>query len=241
METKTVLITGANKSIGFEVARLLAGKGYHVFLGSRDKERGEKAVGQLAGLPGTVELVVLDVSSEDSVREAFHWISQRVDKLDVLVNNAGILGAIPQPATATADATMHAVFETNVFGAIRMVRYFIPLLKKSPQPRIVNVTSELGSLALHNDPDWIYYSYKGAAYGPSKSALNAYTIALAFELKDTPFKVNAVNPGHTATDFNNFRGTKAVGDAGALVAQYAMLDEHGPTGKFISDYGDTPW
>jgi NAD(P)-dependent dehydrogenase (short-subunit alcohol dehydrogenase family) len=117
----------------------------------------------------------------------------------------------------------------------------LELLKKSDQPRIVNVTSDLGSLTLHNDPSWVYYAFKGAAYGPSKTALNAYTVALAYELRDTPFKVNAVNPGYTATDFNQHRGTKSVGEAASLIAQYAMLDTNGPTGKYISDYGETPW
>jgi NAD(P)-dependent dehydrogenase (short-subunit alcohol dehydrogenase family) len=263
MKTQTALVTGANKSIGLEVVRQLAGAGYHVFLGSRDREKGEAAVRQLAeggrGLAeggggelaegggselaegGRIELLVVDVSSESSVKSAAAELAQRIPRLDVLVNNAGILGGLPQTPSDAGDDNMHQVFETNFFGAVRMVRHFMPLLEKSELPRIVNVTSDLASLTLHNDPQWRYYPIKGAAYGPSKTALNAYTVALAYELRDRGFKVNAVNPGYTATEFNNFQGSKKVGDAAAIVAQYAQLDKDGPTGRFISDYGESPW
>jgi NAD(P)-dependent dehydrogenase (short-subunit alcohol dehydrogenase family) len=242
MKKKNALVTGANKSIGLETVRILAGAGYHVFLGSRDRERGEAAAAGLraAGLE-SVESVVLDVTSEESVQAAFTAVSARAERLDVLVNNAGIPGQFQQPASAASDENLHQVFETNFFGAIRMVRVFMPLLRRSDQPRIVNVTSDLASLTLHNDETWVYYRFKSPAYGPSKTALNAYTVALAFELKDTPFKVNAVNPGYTATDFNRHTGTKKVADAGKIVAQYAMLGADGPTGKFVSDYGESPW
>ena len=242
MEKMTALVTGANKSIGLETVRILARAGYHVFLGSRDRDRGEAAVAGLraAGLDA-IERVLLDVTSEESVQTAFAKVSGRVDRLDVLVNNAGIPGAFQEIASAASDDRLHRVFETNFFGAIRMVRVFMPLLKNSPQPRIVNVTSDLASLTLHNDPNWVYCRYKNPAYGPSKTALNAYTVALAYELRDTPFKVNAVNPGHTATDFNNHRGTKKVEDSAKIVAEYAMLGSEGPSGKFVSDYGESPW
>jgi NAD(P)-dependent dehydrogenase (short-subunit alcohol dehydrogenase family) len=242
MEKITALVTGANKSIGLETARILARAGYHVFLGSRDRERGEAAVAGLrsAGLH-SVEVLMLDVTSEESAQAAFADLSARVDRLDVLVNNAGIPGDIQQAPSSASDENLHRVFETNFFGAIRMVRVFMPLLKKSLQPRIVNVTSDLASLTLHNDPNWVYYRYKSPAYGPSKTALNAYTVALAYELRDTPFKVNMVNPGHTATDFNNHRGTKKVEESAKIVAEYAMLGAGGPTGKFVSDYGESPW
>ena len=240
MQQQTVLITGANKSIGFETARQLAQQGYYVFIGSRDVARGQQAVERLMaeGLH-SVELLELDVASEASVIATRQRLGERTEKLDVLINNAGILGGVPQQPSAVTDAQLHAVFETNVFGAIRMIRHFLDMLARSTQPRIVNVTSELGSLTLHNDPSWIYYAYKGGAYGPSKTALNAYTVALAYELRDR-FKVNMVNPGHTATDFNNQRGTKKVEEAARIIVQTAM-DANGSTGKFISDYGETPW
>ncbi|WP_183566637.1 SDR family NAD(P)-dependent oxidoreductase [Mucilaginibacter sp. SP1R1] len=241
MNKQTVLITGANKGIGLETARQLAKAGYHIFLGSRDQDNGKKAVEQLQ-LEGfaDVELLLIDVTDEQSVKQAHDSLAKRTDKLDVLINNAGIPGIFTEVASGASDANLRKVFDTNFFGAIRTVRIFMDLLKKSANPRIVNVSSDLASLTLHNDPAWEFYPYKSAAYGPSKTALNAYTVALAFELKDT-FKVNAVNPGYTNTEFNQNRGYKKVEDAAAPIVQYAMLAADGPTGKFVSDYGETPW
>jgi NAD(P)-dependent dehydrogenase (short-subunit alcohol dehydrogenase family) len=242
MEKKFAFVTGANKSIGLETVRILAGAGYQVFLGSRDPGRGEAAVSALRAAGCTsVEAVTVDVTSEESVQAAFAVLSARTHRLDVLVNNAGIPGSFQQLPSAADDGNLHAVFETNFFGPVRMVRVFMPLLRNSTQPRIVNVTSDLASLTLHNDPDWVYYRFKNPAYGPSKTALNAYTVALAYELRDSPFKINAINPGYTATDFNRHTGTKKVEDAAKIVADYAMLGPDGPTGKFMSDYGESPW
>jgi NAD(P)-dependent dehydrogenase (short-subunit alcohol dehydrogenase family) len=242
MNKKTVLITGANKSIGFETARQLARAGYHIILGSRDKSNGEQAVAQLKAEGfNDVDLLVIDVSKQESVNKAKAELEGKLLALDVLINNAGISGGFPQSALTVTMDTLKDVYETNVFGAIRVTQAFIELLKKSAAPRIVNVSSDLGSLTQHNDPNWPYYNFKSAAYGPSKTALNAYTVALAFELKDTAFKVNAVNPGYTATDFNQHRGTKTVADGAAIIVQYATIGADGPTGKFLSDYGDTPW
>ncbi|WP_419701397.1 SDR family NAD(P)-dependent oxidoreductase [Mucilaginibacter sp. NFX135] len=241
MNKQTVLITGANKGIGLETARQLAKAGYHIFLGSRDKDNGDRAVEQLKteGF-NDVELLLIDVTSESSVQQAHDDLIKRVDKLDVLINNAGIPGAFPQTPSNADDETLHNVFEVNFFGPIRTVRIFIDLLKRAENPRIVNVTSDLGSLTLHNDPNWEHYHFKSAAYGPSKTALNAYTVALAAELKDS-FKVNAINPGYTNTEFNHNQGPKPVEDGAAPIVAYAMLDKDGPTGKYISDYGETPW
>jgi NAD(P)-dependent dehydrogenase (short-subunit alcohol dehydrogenase family) len=241
MEKQTALITGANKGIGLETARQLARAGYRVFLGSRDASNGERAVQQLhsEGLEA-VELLLMDVADERSVQQAHDDLAKRTDRLDVLINNAGIPGTFPQPPSTAEDDNLKKVFEVNFFGAIRTVRVFMDLLKKAPLPRIVNVTSDLASLTLHNDPEWEFYPFKTAAYGPSKTALNAYTVALAFELKDT-FKVNAVNPGYTNTEFNHNQGYKKVEDAAAPIVQYATLGADGPTGKYVSDYGETPW
>jgi len=142
--------------------------------------------------------------------------------------------------------TVRVVFDTNFFGVINVTQAFLDILKKSDEPRIVNVTSGLGSLTLHSDPNWKYYQVKSAAYGPSKSALNAYTIVLAFELKDTKFKVNAVDPGYTATDFNHHNGPGTVEDAAARLVKYATIGQDGPTGGFFSDdnnpeTGVSPW
>lgn len=241
MEKQTALITGANKGIGLETARQLAKAGYYVYLGSRDIERGEKAVAQLKseGL-NDVEHLQLEVTSEDSVQQAYATLAAQIDHLDVLINNAGIPGSFPQPALNTADQIFRDVFEVNFIGVARMARVFVPLMQNAPNPRIVNVTSDLGSLTLHSDPTWRHYEVKTAAYGPSKSALNNYTIALAYELKDK-FKVNAVNPGYTATDFNGNQGYKTVEEGAAPIVQYAIIDKDGPTGGYFSDYGVTPW
>ncbi len=170
----------------------------------------------------------------------------KIDSLNVLINNAGISGGFPQAPTLLSTDTIRQVFDTNFFGTINVTQVFLDLLKKSEAPRIVNVTSGLASLTLHSDPSWKYYNIKGGAYGPSKTALNAYTIALAFELRDTPFKINAVDPGFTATDFNQHRGTGTVPDAAARIVKYAIVDENGPTGQYFSDdnnpgSGISPW
>jgi NAD(P)-dependent dehydrogenase (short-subunit alcohol dehydrogenase family) len=244
---KTALITGANKSIGFEAARQLLQKGYYVYLGSRDESKGQQAVDQLKaeGLTN-VEPIVIDVDTIDSIKAARETLGQKTPALDVLINNAGISGGMSQPALSTDIDTIKQVFETNVFGVIETTQAFINLLRQSPEPRIVNVTSGLGSLTLHTDPTWKYYHVKGAAYGPSKAALNAYTIMLAYELRETPFKVNAVDPGYTATDFNHHSGPGTVEDAAARVVKAATLGADGPTSQFFSDdnapdTGISPW
>ncbi|MES2425423.1 MAG: SDR family oxidoreductase [Bacteroidota bacterium] len=240
---KNVLITGANKSIGFETARQLLQQGYFVYLGSRDQANGEEAIAKLKdeGLTN-VELLQIDVSDPASVEAA----GKKITQLDVLINNAGISGGLPQSPLTTGLAIFHSVFNTNFFGAINVIQTFIEALKRSDEPRIVNVTSGLGSLTLHSDPNWKYYPFKSAVYGPSKTALNAYTITLAYELRDTAFKINAVDPGYTQTDFNHHRGPGTVEDAAAIIVKYATIGADGPTGKYFSNDIETadqesPW
>lgn len=244
---KTALITGANKSIGLETARQLLQNGYYVYLGSRDLQKGQQAAEQLKseGLPN-VEPLQLDVTDSASIAAARQALAQKTEVLDVLINNAGILGSMSQPPLSTSLSAIREVFDTNLFGVIEVTQAFIDLLRQSAEPRIVNVTSGLGSLTLHNDPSWKYYPVKGAAYQPSKAALNAYTIMLAYELRDTPFKVNAVDPGYTATDFNHHSGPGSVADAAARVVKAALLGPDGPTSQFFSDdnapeTGVSPW
>ena len=244
---KKVLITGANKSIGYETARQLLQQGYHVYLGSRNLDNGLAAVEKLKaeGL-NEVEAIQLDVTNDESVKAARAEIGKKTEVLDVLINNAGINGGMPQAALAASIEQFKNVFETNLYGVVRVTQAFIDLLQKSTQPRIVNVSSSGCSLTLHSDPTWKYYSHKAALYPSSKAALNMYTINLAYELRDTPFKVNAVCPGFVATDFNNHRGTGTVQEGGSRIAKYAMIGDDGPTGKFISEEynpetGDCPW
>jgi len=242
---KTALITGANKSIGFETARQLLQKGYFIYLGSRDMAKGEQAAAQLRSEGLTeVETMELDVANSASIQKARQNI--KATSLDLLINNAGISGGFPQPPSQVPSDIIRNVFDTNFFGAIDVTRAFLDLLSKSASPVIVNVTSGLGSLTLHSDPSWIYYDIKGGAYGPSKTALNAYTVALAYELRNTAFKINAIDPGYTATDFNHHRGTGTVEKAAAFVVKYATIPPDGPTGKFFSpDYlennNESPW
>ncbi|MGI9649971.1 SDR family oxidoreductase [Chryseobacterium sp. RLHN22] len=244
---KTALITGANKGIGFETAKKLLENGYFVFIGSRNIDTGESVVQELknAGFENT-KAIQLDVTDIVSIKNARKVIGEATDILDVLINNAGINGGMPQAALEAPVEAFQNVMDTNLYGVIRVTQAFMDLLKKSDEPRIVNVSSSGCSLTLHSDPSWIYYSHKAAVYTASKAAMNMYTINLAYELRDTPFKVNAVCPGFVATDFNNHRGTGTVEEGGKRIATYAMIGQDGPTGKFISEeynpeYGETPW
>jgi len=244
---KKVLITGANKSIGFETARQLLQKGYYIYLGSRSIENGLAAVEKLkAGGLMHAEAIQLDVTDPESVKAARAEIGRRTEVLDVLINNAGINGGWPQSSLNAGIDQFQKVIDTNLYGVIRVTQAFIDLLQKSAQPRIVNVSSSGCSLTLHSDPTWKYYDHKAAVYTASKAALNMYTINLAYDLRDTSIKVNAICPGFVATDFNNHRGTGTVQEGGARIAKYAMIGNDGPTGKFISEEynpetGETPW
>lgn len=243
----SALITGANRSIGLETAKQLSEKGLFVYLGSRDLAKGEAIVKELTekGFQN-IKAIEIDVTNPDSISTAKNIIEQEQGKLDILINNAGILGVNPQTAADTSIKDIQTVFDTNFFGVISVTQAFLELLKKSESPRISNITSGLGSLTLHSDPTWKYYQVKGAAYGPSKSALNAYTIVLAYELKDLPFKVNVIDPGYTATDFNNHNGPGSIESAASFIVKHTLTDESAPTGQFYSndiedEIGISPW
>jgi len=244
---KSVLITGANRSIGLETAKQLSEKGLFVYLGSRDLQKGEAIVKELneKGFQN-IKAIEIDVTQPGSISAAKDLIGKEQGKLDILINNAGILGVNPQTAAETPIADIQTVFDTNFFGVISVTQAFLELLKKSESPRISNITSGLGSLTLHNDPSWKYYHVKGAAYGPSKSALNAYTTVLAYELKDSPFKVNVIDPGYTATDFNGHSGPGSVESAASFIVKHTLTGEDAPTGQFYSndiedETGISPW
>lgn len=233
---KTAFITGANKGIGFETAKQLLQKGLYVYIGSRNLENGLQAVEKLNAENLTnVEAIQIDVTDDNSVKNARTEIGKKTDTLDVLINNAGINGGAPYTALESSSEQFLSAFNTNVFGVARVTQAFIDLLKKSPEPRIVNVSTSVGSLTLQSDPNWFGYNFaKYAVYGSSKSALNMFTVYLAYELRDTPFKVNAVCPGYTKTDFTGFNGGE-VEEAGKRIVKYALLDKDGVTGKFISE------
>jgi len=244
---KAALVTGANKSIGFEVARQLAQKGVYIYLGSRNLENGMAAVNKLKseGL-SNVEVIQLDITDDESVKNARAEIGKKTKVLDILINNAGIFGGYPQAALDSTIDQFKAAYDANVYGGVRVTQAFIDLLKRSSEPRIVNVSSSQGSITLHSDPSYKYYDYKGAVYLSSKSAMNMYTVVLAYELRDSDFKINAVCPGYTKTDFNGHRGPGSVEEAGNRIIKYALIGKDGPTGKFFSEEnnpetGEVPW
>lgn len=234
---KTILITGANKGIGFETARQLLQKGFSVFIGSRDVEKGLEAVKKLKDEGLTLaEAIQLDVTDNKSIQNARKEIGKKTDVLDILINNAGINGG-SAPYTvleATTNEYLDAL-KTNVIGVANVTQTFIDLLRNAPEPRIVNVSTSVGSLSLQSDPEWPAYNYaKYGVYAISKAALNMYTIQLAYELRDTNFKVNAVCPGLTKTGFTFFNGGE-VSLAANRIIKYALTDQNGPTGKFFSE------
>jgi NAD(P)-dependent dehydrogenase (short-subunit alcohol dehydrogenase family) len=233
---KLALITGANKGIGLETAKQLSKKGLFVYLGSRDIEKGEAIVKELNdnGFQN-IQAIEIDVTKHATILSAKNLIEKEQGHLDVLINNAGIFGVVPQNALEASIDNFKEVYETNVYGVARVTQTFFNLLQKSSEPRIVNVSSSVGSLTLQSDPNWQAYNYaKFAVYASSKSAMNMYTVHLAYELRDTAFKINAVCPGYTKTDFTNHIGGE-VEDAAKRIIKYALIDQDGPTGKFFSE------
>jgi NAD(P)-dependent dehydrogenase (short-subunit alcohol dehydrogenase family) len=239
--TKTALVTGANKGIGREVARRLAELDMTVLVGARSRERGEAAVEGLRKNGRDVHLVVLDVADERSVAHAAADVAERFGKLDVLVNNAGIALGAAAPSSQGIEAMRH-IFATNVFGPIQVAQAFLPLLEKAPAVRIVNVSSALGSLRLATDPEGPIAQLGNLfGYAASKTALNAFTLRLAHELRDKPIKVNAACPGYVATDLNRHTGPRSVEQGADVIVRLATLPDDGPTGGFFDDAGPVPW
>jgi NAD(P)-dependent dehydrogenase (short-subunit alcohol dehydrogenase family) len=241
-EKKIAVVTGANKGIGLEISRNLAGAGCTVLLGARDAERGRQAVRQLeqTGLKD-VHFIEIDVTRHDSVQAAARQIESRYGRLDILINNAGInVRGDGLPGVADLGA-VEKVFGTNFLGALRVAQAMLPLLRKSAAGRIVNISSGLGSLTFNSDPSWSGAGTKFIGYNASKAALNMLTVHLAYELRETKIKVNSANPGYTKTDLNNNTGTQPV-EVGAIEAtRLALLADDGPTGRSFSKDGPDPW
>jgi len=232
---KTALITGANKGIGREIARQLGHKGYSVWLGSRDAERGEKAAADLRKEGVDAHLLALDVTSDASVRAAAVTYGKANDTLDVLVNNAGVAtGGYAAPTKASLD-DMRAVYDVNVFGPVRVTQAFVPFLRKAGQGRIVMMSSSLGSISEQLDMTGGTYGVNLLGYNSSKSALNMITVSFAKELATHGIKVNAANPGYVATDLNDHQGYRTVEQGAAIAVHLATLGPMGPTAGFFSD------
>ena len=243
---KIALVTGATRGIGAETVRQLAQAGVHTLLAGRNRDTAVAAALKLQaeGLP--VEAIQLDVLDDVSIAAAVGTVRERHGRLDILVNNAGIIvdDASKQPSEQTLQ-TWRTTFDTNLFALVEVTRAFLPLLKASPAGRIVNVSSALGSITLHNDPSSFIYDFKIPAYDVSKSAVNAWTVHLAHELRDTPLKVNTIHPGYVKTDMNKSdgeqRGEIEVEEGARTSVQMALIDADGPNGSFSYLGQVLPW
>ena len=234
---KIALITGANKGIGFEVARQLAQQNIHVLVGSRDLSRGQKAIEQLRSQNLPVSLIQIDVTNQSSIDAAVAQVTNEYKRLDILINNSGVYTKEPHPSQLKLE-TIRDNFEVNFFGAFAVTQAFLPLIKNSSAGRIVNVSSGLGSFAFHQSQQNCFYHL---AYSASKTSLNMFTYQLAQELKKTNIKVNCCTPGLTATELTNFHGHSV--EIGAKSTVFlATLPDDGPTGKYFDENcGEHQW
>jgi NAD(P)-dependent dehydrogenase (short-subunit alcohol dehydrogenase family) len=238
-EQTIVLVTGANKGIGYEIAAGLGALGWSVGVGVRDEQRREDAVAKLRAAGADAFGVPIDVTDDASVAAAAALIEERAGRLDVLVNNAGIAGAWPDQPSAVTPENMRAVVETNVIGVVRVINTMLPLLRRSGHPRIVNQSSHVASLALQTTPD-VDLGGASGAYSPSKTFLNAVTIQYAKEFGDT-IKINNACPGYVATDLNAFQGTSTPAEGAKAAIRLATLPDDGPTGGLFDAAGTVPW
>ncbi|AKA06610.1 short-chain dehydrogenase [Streptomyces noursei ZPM] len=239
-----MLITGGNKGLGFEAARRLGELGWTVFLGSRDEGRGRAAADRLADGGVKVVMVPLDVTSDESVADAVRAVRQHTDRLDVLINNAGAPGKGVAPADATAN-DIHSVYDTNVYGPVRVTQAFLPLLQAADNPRVVMVSSAGGSFTVVTDPEQPFSKIHELAYSSSKAALNMITVRYAQALPKIKFNVatpgEVANRKFAATDMNNHTGQLTVTEGTDSILRLAMLDTDGPTGIFVDRLGPVAW
>ncbi|MDR0184503.1 SDR family oxidoreductase [Lysobacter arvi] len=241
--SKVALVTGGTRGIGFETVRQLAQAGVHTLLAGRDRSRAVEAALKLQGDGLPVEAIALDVTDTASIAAAVQEVDRKFGRLDILVNNAGIIVEDKTLAPSRQSvAAWRETFQTNVFAVVETTQAFLPLLRKSPAGRIVNVSSILGSLTLHTQPGSPIYDFKSIpAYNASKSAINSYSVHLAYELRDTPIKVNAVHPGYVKTDMNAGEGEIDVPTGARTSVQMALIDADGPSGGFVYLGETLPW
>ena len=239
-EYRVALVTGANKGIGYEIAAGLGKLGFLVGVGARDERRRDEAVGKLQAAGLDVFGVPLDVTDDASVLAAAAQIKERTGRLDVLVNNAGVTGGWPQEPTTISPDTVRAALETNVIGVIRVTNAMLPMLRRSPSPRVVNLSSHVSSLGLQTTPD-VDLGVVTGAYAPSKTFLNAVTIQYVKELAGTNVLINLACPGYVKTDFNGGEGLVTAEQGAAVAIRLATLPDDGPTGQLFDDQGTVPW
>ena len=242
MERRIALVTGANKGIGLETVRQLAAKGVQVILASRDAGKGKDATSGLVaeGLP--VEFLQLDVTDSAGIERAASEVEKRHGRLDILVNNAGVfVEKLDLPPSEQTMDSWRRTFDANVFGLIEVTKAFLPLLRKSKSARIVNVSSRLGSITDQADPGSPYHDFKVPAYNVSKSAVNAWTVQLAHELRSTRIKVNTIHPGHVKTDMGGAGASMEIVDGARTSVELALIADDGPNGGFFHLGERLPW
>ncbi|MDR3741226.1 MAG: SDR family oxidoreductase [Terracidiphilus sp.] len=247
MSRKIAFITGGNRGLGFQTALELGHAGIKVVIGSRDLAQGENALAKLRAEGVDADVLQFDITSTASHKSAYEYFESKYGHLDILVNNAGIAGGVfpgEGPEHRAADVPLdllHKVFETNFFSQVALTETLLPLIRKSPAGRIVNLSSILGSLTLHADPKSPIYHAKSFAYDASKTALNAFTVHLAYELRDTKIKVNSAHPGWVKTDMGGAQAPMEVSEGGKTSAALATLPDNGPTGGYFHLGQPLPW
>ena len=246
---KVAFVTGGNRGLGLETARELGKEGITVVLGSRDPKKGEAAAAKLRDQGITAESLGFDVNKSQDHQNAYDYFAKEYGRLDILVNNAGILkesqisatGSGPNPVSAVSPEMLRETFETNFFAPVALTQKLLPLIRKAPAGRIVNVSSILSSLTLHSDPNSPIYAFKTFAYDASKAALNSFTVHLAYELRDKKINVNSAHPGWVKTEMGGRNAPMEVSEGGKTSAQLATLAEDGPSSGFFHLGQQLPW
>jgi len=243
MENKRIaLVTGANKGIGLEIARQLAQAGVDVIIGARDASRAATAIANLATQGLAAQSLSIDLNDHASIASAVDIIASQYGRLDILVNNAGIVDALDGPPSTSAPEAARRIMDTNFVGTLAVTQAMLPLLRKAPAARIVNLSSSLGSLTVNSDPTSPYYDARLIGYNASKAAVNMLTVQLAQELRDTDIVVNSVSPGYVKTDLTGHNGFMTAEEGARLPVQYALLSrDDAVSGKFVEASGITPW
>ena len=249
-DRRIALVTGGNRGLGLQTARELIRQDIHVILGCRDYKKGETVAQELREEGHQIEALELDVANQSTHPAAYEYLEKEYGRLDILINNAAVwkestTSSSPLPEgnrTSTLPSEiLRETFETNFFGTVALTQKLLPMLRKSPAGRIVNVSSIMGSLTLHSDPKSPIYPYKVFAYDTSKAALNSFTIHLAHELRDTPIKVNSAHPGWVRTEMGGEGADLDISEGGKTSAWLATLSEDGPTGGYFHMGEALPW